>query len=204
MLRHRPLKQRSTNSKSHDRTILFAPFVPVIVLFCQVIETCDLDDLARIQTFVASMSSDSDSENEAIVKLRRLFQVLCSVAQHYVNSSIVRSKNATSSVVSNVDGLHEQLAIPDGIDAYLATLGLPVHFSMDQDPQDHRQQPHEEPAHEQPSSATHANGPGADLQTTRAVNPMLWMGNGMQLEDWFYNSQQMLDFLDDGDTGPQR
>jgi hypothetical protein len=27
---------------------------------------------------------------------------------------------------------------------------------------------------------------------------MIWMGNGTQLEDWFYNNQQMMTFLEDG------
>jgi hypothetical protein len=32
----------------------------------------------------------------------------------------------------------------------------------------------------------------------RGVNPMIWMGNGAQLEDWLYNNQQMTALLEDG------
>ena len=27
---------------------------------------------------------------------------------------------------------------------------------------------------------------------------MIWMGNGTQLEDWFYNNEQMINILEDG------
>lgn len=32
----------------------------------------------------------------------------------------------------------------------------------------------------------------------RGVNPMIWMGNEVELEDWFCNNQQMMAFLEDG------
>jgi hypothetical protein len=31
----------------------------------------------------------------------------------------------------------------------------------------------------------------------RGVNPVIWMGNGAQLEDWFYSNQQMMEFLEE-------
>ena len=37
-----------------------------------------------------------------------------------------------------------------------------------------------------------------DQAFQRGVNPMIWMSNGTQLEDWFYNNQQIMTFLEDG------
>ncbi|EAQ88657.1 hypothetical protein CHGG_05276 [Chaetomium globosum CBS 148.51] len=37
-----------------------------------------------------------------------------------------------------------------------------------------------------------------DSAFQRGVNPMIWMGNGAQLEDWFYNNEQMINILEDG------
>ncbi|KAK4039663.1 hypothetical protein C8A01DRAFT_46920 [Parachaetomium inaequale] len=41
-------------------------------------------------------------------------------------------------------------------------------------------------------------GDANDSAFQRGVNPMIWMGNGTELEDWFYNNQQMMNFLEDG------
>jgi hypothetical protein len=38
----------------------------------------------------------------------------------------------------------------------------------------------------------------SDAAFQRGVNPMIWMGNGTQLEDWFYNNEQMINILEDG------
>ncbi|KAK0612577.1 hypothetical protein B0T17DRAFT_410286 [Bombardia bombarda] len=66
-------------------TILYAPFIPYIVLFCHVIETSDADDLRRMADFVASVAPNC-SHSEAIDKLHRVCQVLCNVAQIYVEA----------------------------------------------------------------------------------------------------------------------
>ncbi|KAI0465702.1 hypothetical protein F4859DRAFT_500011 [Xylaria cf. heliscus] len=63
-------------------SILFAPFIPFIVLFCHVITTGDTGDLARMQSFVASVRTAGDRSTE-IAKLYRLFDVFCSVARRY-------------------------------------------------------------------------------------------------------------------------
>ncbi|KXH67887.1 fungal specific transcription factor, partial [Colletotrichum salicis] len=56
-------------------TILFSPFVPFIVTFCQVIETSDTSDLARLQGLVTSIQGAKEF-TEASARLYRLFQVL--------------------------------------------------------------------------------------------------------------------------------
>jgi hypothetical protein len=151
------------------RTILFAPFVPFIVLFCQVIETRDRTDLARLEGFIASLQPHTAS-TEAVDKLRRLFQVLYSVASQYVGSQA----GATSD--------EQQPSVE--VDTCLAALGFPS-------------QP--VPGQHEAGYLPHGSvGDFSDQAFQRGVNPMIWMGNGTQLEDWFYNNQQMMTLLEDG------
>ncbi|KAK3301852.1 uncharacterized protein B0T15DRAFT_442060 [Chaetomium strumarium] len=150
-------------------TILYAPFVPFIVLFCQVIETKDRTDLDRLHAFVSSLQLEkvdsSGGVSDAIDKLRRLFQVLYSVATQYVDQSHTEAHQPSMEV-----------------DTCLAALGFP-------------------------SSQGSIIGFGDFTSGTssaafqRGVNPMIWMGNGAQLEDWFYSNQQMMAFLEDGFPG---
>lgn len=65
------------------RTILFAPFIPFIALFCHVIETGDLDDLSRMHTFVSSLESACE-QSTAIAKHHALFKVFHNVAARYI------------------------------------------------------------------------------------------------------------------------
>ncbi|KAK1829713.1 fungal-specific transcription factor domain-containing protein [Podospora conica] len=151
-------------------TILFCPFVPYITLFVNVIETLNRDDLSRLRAFLASISSSEQApETEAVVKTRRLFQVLYNVALHYVENASRGKESAPRSVTQ---------AEPDGVDAYLATLGLCAQGVADTQ-------------HQQREG--YMAGEADESLTARGVNPMLWMSNGSQLEDWFYSNQQMMD-----------
>ncbi|KAK0641369.1 hypothetical protein B0T16DRAFT_214065 [Cercophora newfieldiana] len=167
-------------------TILFSPFVPFIVLFCQVIETRDETDLARLQAFVTSISrpetspASSEPETEAVTKVRKLFQVLCHVAQHYIDAH--KAGNSGHSGSDRGSQWQPQTATTSEIDSYLATLGFPAQSFPDQ------QQPQQQQQQQQGEESA-------------GVNPMLWMGSGTQLEDWFYSNQQMMDFLEDGALG---
>jgi hypothetical protein len=171
------------------RTILFSPFVPFIVVFCQVIETRDRADLARLQAFVTSISrsettsTSSDPETEAVTKVRKLFQVLFHVAQHYVDAHAA-SNISVGSEANRTNQAPVQTAASNEIDSYLVTLGFPQNVLADH----HQQQQQQQQPPQQNEEA-----PG--------VNPMLWMGSGMQLEDWFYSNQQMMEFLEDGALG---
>ncbi|KAL2261569.1 hypothetical protein VTK26DRAFT_3876 [Humicola hyalothermophila] len=157
-------------------TILFAPFVPFIVLFCQIIETGDRADLARLQAFVESLNPDHDVP-EPVAKLCRLFQALYSIASHYV-----LSQAAT--------GREEQQRANAGVDTYLAVLGFP--------PQPASLEGQGDAGYRSPAAADASVATNQEYQ--RGVNPVLWMANGAQLEDWFYNNQQMMTLLEDGFT----
>ncbi|KAK4243720.1 fungal-specific transcription factor-like protein [Corynascus novoguineensis] len=146
-------------------TILFAPFVPFIVVFCQVIETRDKGDLARLEAFVNSLLPHP-AVSEAVDKLRRLFQALYSVASQVVESQTGTGKDGQQSST---------------VDTCLAALGFPSQLG-----------PSSQESEYEAGVASYASDPAFQ----RGVNPMIWMGNGTELEDWFYNNQQMMDILE--------
>ncbi|KAL1836185.1 hypothetical protein VTJ49DRAFT_5466 [Mycothermus thermophilus] len=145
-------------------TILFAPFVPFIVVFCHVIETQDRADLARLEAFVASLQP-YPSGTDGVERLRRLFQVLYNVASQYMESQARAGQ----------DDL--------GVDTCLAALGFPSS--------------HAPPGQQDAEYASSMQGSSGSV-FQRGVNPVIWMGNGMELEDWFYNNEQMMSLLEDG------
>ena len=88
-----------------NRTILYAPFVPFIVLICHILEVPVLPptstsatpttnpDLTRLTDFVLSLRPLC-AHSEAIANLHRLCQVLCSVARLYVEAKAKAKANA--------------------------------------------------------------------------------------------------------------
>ncbi|TIC99987.1 putative transcriptional regulatory protein C11D3.07c [Colletotrichum higginsianum] len=162
-------------------TILFAPFVPFIVIFCQVMETSDATDLARLQGFVASIQ-DAKEFTEASARLCRLFQVLYNVAFRYVE-------------MRNSSQQTGQAQASQEMDRYLTALGFPsAGQSSEGGPDGSDQLP------------MGGGGSGGDEGMTSTgsgvvpLNQMLWMGNASQLEDWFYSNQQMMGLVEDDDS----
>ncbi|KAK5656588.1 hypothetical protein OQA88_4567 [Cercophora sp. LCS_1] len=90
-------------------TILYVPFVPVIVLFCNVIETSDLEDLQRLINFTDSLQPVCEV-SKATEKFYRVCRVLCNVARVYIETKVKQSEDAT--IVGN------------DIDMYLSQLGF--------------------------------------------------------------------------------
>ncbi|KAI8627100.1 fungal-specific transcription factor domain protein [Xylariaceae sp. FL1651] len=66
-------------------TILYAPFIPFIVIFCLVIETSDREDLGRLADFVKSLETACEVSS-SVRKLHQLCQVLYNVAELYVEA----------------------------------------------------------------------------------------------------------------------
>ncbi|CAM1508091.1 Fc.00g049390.m01.CDS01 [Cosmosporella sp. VM-42] len=150
-------------------TVLFAPFIPFIVIFCQVIETRDQTDLARLHAFITSIQS-APSVSDAAAKMYRLFQVLYSVALRYIEL-----QNTTPPV--------GQSQASAELDNYLAVLGFPSAGF------DNQQQ-------QQTTNFGQANmADGMDQTGLNNMNPMMWMGNTAQLDDWFNSNQQMMGLL---------
>ncbi|EXF81720.1 fungal specific transcription factor [Colletotrichum fioriniae PJ7] len=181
-------------------TILFSPFVPFIVIFCQVIETSDTSDLARLQGFVASIQGAKEF-TEASARLCRLFQVLYNVAFRYVEMRSQGSGGGGGSSGNNNNQQQQQQSEEQGqeMDKYLTALGFPPASGH---PQQHAQQS-SDVGSEQMSGMTSGgaedgmNGAGAG---SGALNQMMWMGNAAQLEDWFYSNQQMMGLVEDDDS----
>ncbi|KAI1271658.1 fungal-specific transcription factor domain protein [Xylaria sp. FL0933] len=83
-------------------TILYAPFIPFIVIFCLVIETSDREDLRRLDDFVRSLEPACDVSS-SVRKLHQLCQVLYNVAELYVEAK------AAEGVGSEFDAYLSQL-----------------------------------------------------------------------------------------------
>ncbi|KAI0019874.1 hypothetical protein F4780DRAFT_792412 [Xylariomycetidae sp. FL0641] len=98
-------------------TILYAPFIPFIVIFCLVIETpeCGSADLRCLADFVASLEAACDV-SAGVSKLHQLCRVLYHVASLYVEAKAQEP---------NADRQDAVLpAVGDEFDMYLSQLGF--------------------------------------------------------------------------------
>lgn len=165
-------------SRSADvlRTLLFAPFIPFIVIFCHVIETQDEADLARLQAFVTSIESAPSISGPA-AKLHRLFQVLCRIAMGYVKFRF----SATP-----LDGWRDGAKI----DTYLDALGFSSASACIPGRQNHLI-----PQQYSNNREAETNDPRSNADATndelRVMNPMMWMANSAELEEWLENNEIM-------------
>ncbi|KPA35814.1 transcription factor [Fusarium langsethiae] len=163
-------------------TLLFAPFIPLIVIFCHVIETQNESDLARLQAFVMSIQSATSISSPA-ARLHRLFQTLCKIALSYV-------KFRTSAAPAN------NWQDASKIDGYLDALGFSS--SSGGNPSRHHNMfaQHDSMGDnvviESRNAGTSAEGMGDEF---RVVNLMMWMGNSMELEERLENSEVMTGFI---------
>ncbi|GKU01982.1 hypothetical protein FLAG1_03094 [Fusarium langsethiae] len=161
-------------------TLLFAPFIPFIVVFCQAIETQDQSDLARLHNFCTSVET-TITLSDAAAKMHRLFQVLYTVALRYIE---FRTTTPTA----------DQTQASAELNTYLAALGFPPAGLSN--------------GGQQPSPMDAAQA-GAFSQTLgdmgmldgaegqRGANTMMWMGNTAQLGEWFNSNQQMMELLEE-------
>ncbi|KAK1846643.1 fungal specific transcription factor domain-containing protein [Colletotrichum chrysophilum] len=193
----------SVMRKSHDVyfatyihwTIMFAPFIPFIVLFCQVIETQDQQDLARLHGFILFLQ-EANTLSDAAHKMHRLFQVLYSVALRFVEF-----RTSTPQA--------QQTQASAEMDAYLAALGFPAKGGNGGNQQVQQQPQHQQHQHQmdfsqnatqasQMAGGTVMSGMGGDTMDEGLMkpgNPMMWMTNAAQLEDFLYSNQAMMDLL---------
>ncbi|RSL53192.1 hypothetical protein CEP53_007829 [Fusarium sp. AF-6] len=171
-------------------TLLFAPFIPFIVVFCQVIETQDQADLARLHSFCTSTES-SVTLSEAAAKTHRLFQVLYTVALRYIEFRTCTPPADQNQAQANAE-----------LNTYLAALGFPP-ASIDNRQQQQQQQHQQQPTSLGPAQAGAFSQPLGDpgmldgTEGQRGANTMMWMGNTAQLEEWFNSNQQMMELLEE-------
>jgi hypothetical protein len=159
------------------RTLLFAPFIPFIVIFCHVIETQDETDLARLQAFVTSIQSASSISGPA-AKLHRLFQVLCRIAVGYVKFRF----SATP-----LDGRQDS----SKIDTYLDALGFSSASACIPGRQHHLIIPQHDSSNREVETNDARTGADAANDELRVMNPMMWMANSAELEEWLENNEVM-------------
>ncbi|PYI22849.1 fungal-specific transcription factor domain protein [Aspergillus violaceofuscus CBS 115571] len=94
-------------------TVLYAPFVPFVVLFCHTIATSSWEDLTRLEEFVLCVQPNCFL-SEAIAKLYRLCQVLSNVARLYIEAKAQAQAREDQNLVS----------VGQEFDTYLSALGL--------------------------------------------------------------------------------
>ncbi|RAL09064.1 putative C6 transcription factor [Aspergillus homomorphus CBS 101889] len=94
-------------------TVLYAPFVPFVVLFCHTIATSSWEDLNRLEEFVLCVQPNCFL-SEAIAKLYRLCQVLSNVARLYIEAKAQAQAREDRNLAS----------VGQEFDVYLSALGL--------------------------------------------------------------------------------
>ncbi|KAJ4024118.1 hypothetical protein NW766_000350 [Fusarium irregulare] len=168
-------------------TLLFAPFIPFIVVFCQVIETQDQTDLARLHNFCTSVET-TITLSDAAAKTHRLFQVLYTVALRYIE---FRTTTPPA----------DQTQASAELNNYLAALGFPP-TGLNNGGQ--------QPSQMDATQAGSFSQPLGDMgmldgaEGQRGANTMMWMGNTAQLGEWFNSNQQMMELLEESSfTFPQ-
>ena len=168
-----------------NRSILYAPFIPFIVIFCHILEVSDRTDLARLSDVVRSLEPIC-SLSEAIDKLYRLCNVLFTIAELYVEA---KAQNM------NAQTPDEQLAsMGQEFEGYLAALGLaPGLGTM--------------PPGSAPAAGIGAEGvgtggygegvPGAMFGEGGGLEGQAMGGGGLQLGNWFSGNQYMMGLLEE-------
>ncbi|RSL59377.1 hypothetical protein CEP54_007293 [Fusarium duplospermum] len=103
-------------------TILYNPFVPFIAIFCHVIESGDVQDLTRLQEFVASLES-ARMYSRATANIHRQFQALFNIAQQFIE---IRTSNELLSdeAITEFDEYIQALGIFPSRMTYNDSLGL--------------------------------------------------------------------------------
>lgn len=161
-----PLITNSTN-----RSILYAPFIPFIVIFCHILEVSDrMDpDLRRLSDFVASLQPLCPL-SEAIDKLYRLCNVLSTIAGLYVEAK-AQSANTHAAQDQALASMGQEF------EGYLTALGLAPGL---------------------PSEAGGFGGevPGAVFGEERMASPQ-GVGGSLQLGNWFSGNQHMMGLLEE-------
>ncbi|KAK4929406.1 hypothetical protein LTR49_004010 [Elasticomyces elasticus] len=152
-------------------SILYTPFMPLFVVFCNIIETADKTDLSRLQDFVSSIQAVSVLSPPA-VKLSQLAQVLHNIAYRFVELHSVTTVHGPS---------HAQRSSNAGleVDEYLDALGLA-------------------PARRTSMAVTAVPLPSYPAYSDEAAGDF-FQADPSQLNGWLDDHEQMLDLLYDQD-----
>ncbi|KAF5528556.1 putative transcriptional regulatory protein [Colletotrichum aenigma] len=167
-------------------SILYAPFVPFIVMFCHVIETQDRADLGRLGEFSDSIQAAAQV-SEAAFKAYHLFHTLHGIAARYVELCAASVQEGHGKAGPEMDWFLEALGIAP-----------PGQENGDQ----------QRPASDMPwfgtgmvdiAEAEGARDNGVTQRRSSATQPLARVGNEVELESWFQNNEAVMDFLRDTD-----
>ncbi|OOF94288.1 hypothetical protein ASPCADRAFT_6972 [Aspergillus carbonarius ITEM 5010] len=154
-------------------TILYAPFVPFIVIFCHAIAVSSWEDLARLEDFVASLQPNCFL-SEAIAKLYQLCQVLSNVARQYIEAKEQAQAKEDQDLAS----------VGQEFDVYLSALGLAPMSTDDSD------------VPWTSASVPSGSMPGEMRGTTEGHYAGI-MPQTSQLGNWFSGNQHMMGLLEE-------
>ncbi|KAI1073611.1 hypothetical protein F5B20DRAFT_498875 [Whalleya microplaca] len=171
-------------------SLLQSPFIPVVILFCHVVETLDAADLKSLNTLVDSLQLTSPTFKKTYAKQLNLFKALFDVAQKYLE---LKAKGTSQSCLGS-DFEPPQTSVGPVFQPLHATPGYPGLPSG----------PNASTAGSDPSADQHFaqmplnsqnNGYTVQLQDNfcQPMDPQ-----GMELGDWFNGYHQMFRLLEEG------
>lgn len=151
------------------------------MVFCHVIETRDEADIARLGAFVTSIQPAA-AASDAAAKLHRLFQVLHGVAARWVELPAGYGDDEGQPKAAEERDIYMRLlyAQSPGESGGGAQHGQGLAVDLEGNP------------------AAHGAGvegiTSAEAHAAPAlVSPMMRMGHGAQLEEWFYSNQALME-----------
>ncbi|KAK7416494.1 hypothetical protein QQX98_005198 [Neonectria punicea] len=165
--------------------LLFSPFIPFNIIFCNIVETSEASDLQHLLQVADILESTSQIPrySAACAKQLRIFKALHDVARKYVE---IKSKTRQDPIIGgDINGLD--------IETYLSTsVAGPDYFASSTF------------AIPTPASVgVREQAEGNSEQGLMHLNDQIPGGFGMEgvlsgaeLGDWFYRSHQMMRFLD--------
>ncbi|KAL2023006.1 hypothetical protein VTK56DRAFT_4221 [Thermocarpiscus australiensis] len=165
--------------------IIYVPFIPVIVLFCHIVETSDEEDLQRLAAFVESLQPVCPVA-EAADKLHRICQVLHQVASLCIRARAAQRKRRQDDPRQPPEDDHDMTMLGNNIDMYLSQLGFMPHHH-------HQQQQQQYAGAQHPLQGAPAQfGEGSEVP---AVDFNASHAN--QLGNWFSGNTHILGLLEE-------
>ncbi|OQE24841.1 hypothetical protein PENFLA_c009G02676 [Penicillium flavigenum] len=174
--------------------ILMSPFVPFIVIFCNIITTSNADDLARLEEFVASLQPLS-TFSQSIERLYNLSSVLGTVARLYFEAN-TRTQTAANQNQNLIE-------VGQEFDVYLSALGLAPTNPMN---------PPNSSSQMGNSQGYFPDNPGMDVSSAELPQQNAGgfsapvdsyqaqgqdSGTAAQLGNWFWGNQYMMGLLEE-------
>ncbi|OQE02169.1 hypothetical protein PENVUL_c040G05964 [Penicillium vulpinum] len=176
--------------------ILLSPFVPFIVIFCNIITTSNADDLFLLEEFIASLQPLS-AFSQSVDRLHTLCSVLGTVARLYFEAN-TRTQTAA-------DQDQDLAQVGQEFDVYLSALGLAPTNYMNTTNSDNFQMGNSQGYFQADNPAIHVNAAELPQQHVGGfsappdASQVQGQGSGTaaQLGNWFWGNQYMMGLLEE-------